>query len=799
MLPFFMWLTYRVGKVRRAAGQRDAGVPRRHHRDHRGDGQRQRHAADQDIRPAGGRDRSLSRGQRQARRAADPPVDGRALVLHDRGHGLFDHAGAGLLAGRLSRHHWRRFRAHDRRHRRLHDASVAPVLPARPAAQRAGRGRRAHWRCSTASSSTSICRWRSPTNRTRSRFRPTPCADTSASGTSSSATGASSHRLPRSPIADAKEAKPSVAAKADGRVRPGQRGHGDGRRRQRRVQAARHRRGTCPVWSGRRRFRGEARPTGRAWSVRPGSGKTTTTYLLPRLYDADEGAVEIDGHDVRDVTLASLGEVIGFVTQETFLFHASVQDNLRYAKPDANDEELVDAARIAAIHERIEELPEGYDTIVGERGYKLSGGEKQRIALARVMLKNPRILDLGRGDLRAGHGLGAAHPGRYRTCPAGPHDSRDRPPAVDDPARRLDRRHGARPNNRARHVTMSCSPTAACTRGCIESSSRPSRASSQRPSEVDAEDPRATVRDLAQLIERQFGRRLVGLYVFGSLAAGGFVPGRSDIDLIAVLADDVSSKDLVALGELHETFERGRPEWRDRIEVLYLSRSVLATFASAHYRKRRPHQPWRTAAPSRSRRQRRLAARLARGSGRWRNSGRTSARDDWSGGDLGPFPRGGREPATRDKRDCPPKRRCLRSCPAGLHRRDRQPRTVFTRNRADHVEGERNRMACSQTAGSGRLPALQLRRVSGRRPWPTRAPHRLRRRSRFFRRFARIAISWSAGGAPLDRCSAYPAGSVGCPQPAPGRAPSSRRVGRVRTSRGTGRASGRRPCSTGAA
>ena len=86
--------------------------------------------------------------------------------------------------------------------------------------------------------------------------------------------------------------------------------------------------------------------------------------------------------------------MIGFVTQETFLFHASVRDNLRYAKPDATDEELEDAARIAAIHERVAELPEGYDTIVGERGYKLSGGEKQRIALARVMLKNPRILVL---------------------------------------------------------------------------------------------------------------------------------------------------------------------------------------------------------------------------------------------------------------------------------------------------------------------------------------------------------------------------------------------------------------------
>jgi ATP-binding cassette subfamily B protein len=139
----------------------------------------------------------------------------------------------------------------------------------------------------------------------------------------------------------------------------------------------------------------EAKPGQLVALVGPsGSGKTTTTYLLPRLYDVDEGAVEIDGHDVRDVTLASLGEVIGFVTQETFLFHASVRDNLRYAKPDATDDELVEAARIAAIHERVDELPEGYDTVVGERGYKLSGGEKQRIALARVLLKNPRILVL---------------------------------------------------------------------------------------------------------------------------------------------------------------------------------------------------------------------------------------------------------------------------------------------------------------------------------------------------------------------------------------------------------------------
>jgi ATP-binding cassette subfamily B protein len=125
-----------------------------------------------------------------------------------------------------------------------------------------------------------------------------------------------------------------------------------------------------------------------------GSGKTTTTYLVPRLYDVTEGSVEIDGVDVRQVSLGSLGEVIGFVTQETYLFHASVRENLAYARPGASERELQAAARLAAIHDRIRELPEGYDTVVGERGYKLSGGEKQRIALARVLLKDSRILIL---------------------------------------------------------------------------------------------------------------------------------------------------------------------------------------------------------------------------------------------------------------------------------------------------------------------------------------------------------------------------------------------------------------------
>ena len=125
-----------------------------------------------------------------------------------------------------------------------------------------------------------------------------------------------------------------------------------------------------------------------------GAGKTTISYLVPRLYDVSEGSVEIDGADVREIQLTSLAELIGMVTQETYLFHASVRANLLYARPDATQEELEAATRAAAIHDRIMELSDGYDTLVGERGYRMSGGEKQRLAIARVILKDPRILIL---------------------------------------------------------------------------------------------------------------------------------------------------------------------------------------------------------------------------------------------------------------------------------------------------------------------------------------------------------------------------------------------------------------------
>ena len=125
-----------------------------------------------------------------------------------------------------------------------------------------------------------------------------------------------------------------------------------------------------------------------------GSGKTTIALLVPRIYDVDSGSVGIDGVDVRDLTLASLGNIIGLVTQETYLFHSTIRENIAYGRMDATQEEIEAAARAAAIHDRIMELPDRYETVVGERGFKLSGGEKQRVAIARVILKDPRILIL---------------------------------------------------------------------------------------------------------------------------------------------------------------------------------------------------------------------------------------------------------------------------------------------------------------------------------------------------------------------------------------------------------------------
>ncbi len=125
-----------------------------------------------------------------------------------------------------------------------------------------------------------------------------------------------------------------------------------------------------------------------------GAGKTTTTYLVPRLYDVDAGTIRIDGQDIRTVTIDSLRQQIGVVTQDTYLFNTTIQENVLYGKPDATEAEMVEACRAAYIHDFILSLPDQYDTIVGERGIKLSGGEKQRIAIARAILKDPEIIIL---------------------------------------------------------------------------------------------------------------------------------------------------------------------------------------------------------------------------------------------------------------------------------------------------------------------------------------------------------------------------------------------------------------------
>lgn len=125
-----------------------------------------------------------------------------------------------------------------------------------------------------------------------------------------------------------------------------------------------------------------------------GAGKTTITYMIPRLYDPTDGAIRIDGQDIRQVTLNSLAEHIGMVTQETYLFYDTIKANLLYARPEATDHQIVSAAKAANIHDFVMSLPDGYDTVVGERGYRLSGGERQRMAIARVILKDPRIIVL---------------------------------------------------------------------------------------------------------------------------------------------------------------------------------------------------------------------------------------------------------------------------------------------------------------------------------------------------------------------------------------------------------------------
>ena len=166
----------------------------------------------------------------------------------------------------------------------------------------------------------------------------------------------------------------------------------------------------------------EVKPGQLAALVGPsGAGKTTITYLLPRLYDPTAGRICIDGIDLRDLTLETLACQIGMVTQETYLFNDTIRANLVYARPDATDADIEAACRAANIHDFITDLPEGYDTVVGNRGYRLSGGEKQRVAIARVILKNPRILVLDEATSSLDSQSEALiQQALERTCRAGP-------------------------------------------------------------------------------------------------------------------------------------------------------------------------------------------------------------------------------------------------------------------------------------------------------------------------------------------------------------------------------------------
>ncbi len=182
-----------------------------------------------------------------------------------------------------------------------------------------------------------------------------------------------------------------------------------------------------------------------------GAGKTTLVNLLPRFYNATAGAVRIDGFDVRDVTLRSLREQMAIVTQETILFNDTIWNNLCYGRPDMPEEKVVAAAQAALAHDFIMEMPQGYQTLIGERGQRLSGGQRQRLAIARAAAEGCANPDPGRSDVRTRLGIGNAGAERAQQFDDRPHGIRDRASPFHHPPRGRDRRSRQRHHSRMRH------------------------------------------------------------------------------------------------------------------------------------------------------------------------------------------------------------------------------------------------------------------------------------------------------------------------------------------------------------
>ena len=256
--------------------------------------------------------------------------------------------------------------------------------------------------------------------------------------------------------------RPGAARDGVGRADLRGDGRARGRRRPPRRGRARRRRGRDPLRAASASATPRDRPVlheieleigaGRTVALigHTGSGKTTLAALVPRFYDATEGRVLVDGIDVRDVTRRSLRREIGVISQDPFLFSATVRENIAFGVRDATDEQIVQAAAAAQAHEFVEELPQGYDTVIGERGITLSGGQRQRLAIARALVIDPRILILDDATASVDATTEAQDPGRPRRGDARPDDDHHRAPALDDRPRRRGRRPRPRPHRRPR-------------------------------------------------------------------------------------------------------------------------------------------------------------------------------------------------------------------------------------------------------------------------------------------------------------------------------------------------------------